>query len=189
MITPYVINTDGKPSMNNNVLEIYKNNTVEEIRADLEPKRTELVNVFANLTSDFNKASGIRANNAFLGKAVYIVGRHKYNRVGAVGTYLYEHVFHATDMKELFDKLHNEHYTIYAVDNIAKYNPKNIWDVEFPAKSAFVYGEECKGLDENVINLCDGMVYINQIGSVRSLNVAQAAACVMSEYSRQHRRE
>jgi len=34
---------------------------------------------------------------------------------------------------------------------------------------------------------CDHCVYIPQFGSVRSINVAQAASVVMSEYSRQMR--
>ena len=157
MITPYRINLDGKPSMNNNVLSIYKENTVAEIRADLDKNRAPLVAVCQNLSSDFNKASVIRANNAFLGQEVYIVGRHKYNRKGAVGTYLYEHVYHASDMKEVID---------------------------FPEKSAFVYGEEQRGLSEDTIKMCDDMVYVQQYGSVRSLNVAQCAAVISYEYRR-----
>ena len=184
MISPYTINLDGSPSMNNNVLSIYKENTVSEIRADLDKNRAPLVAVCQNLSSDFNKASVIRANNAFLGQEVYIVGRHKYNRKGAVGTYLYEHVYHASEMKEVIDFLHAKEYTVYAVDNIEQYNPKNLWDVNFPKRAAFVYGEEQRGLSEDTIKMCDDMVYVQQYGSVRSLNVAQCAAVISYEYRR-----
>lgn len=40
---------------------------------------------------------------------------------------------------------------------------------------------------EDVVALCDMVVYIPQYGSVRSINVAQAAAVMMSEYNRRHR--
>lgn len=186
MITPYSINLNGSPSMNNNVIEIYKQNTVEEVRADLDKNRTKLINICMNLTHDFNKASAIRANNAFLGKELYMVGRKRYDKRGAVGTYLYEHCYHADTLEEVIDYLHVQNYKVYAVDNIEKYNPINIWDCNFPEKSAFVYGEENAGLSEESIALCDGMVYISQYGSVRSLNVAQAAACIMMEYSRRY---
>ena len=172
---------------NANVSDIYKDWTQAEIRADLDARRTQLVNICMNLTKDFNKASVIRANNAFLGSSVYLVGSRHYNRVGAVGTHRYEHVYSADNLEEVVKKLHQEGYVVYAVDNVESYKPKNIWDVVFPEKSAFVYGEEQRGLQPEDIVLCDDMVYISQVGSVRSLNVAQAAACVMSEYSRQHR--
>lgn len=54
-------------------------------------------------------------------------------------------------------------------------------------KSAFVYGSECDGLPQEIIDKCDEMIFIRQDGSIRSLNVAQAAACVCCEYSRRYR--
>lgn len=186
-IKPYLWSDGSVSARDLNVADYYKKWTLDEVRADLDSKRSDVVNIFMNLTSDFNKASGIRANNAFCGKEVYIVGRRKFNRVGAVGTYQYEHVYSADTLEEVIEKLHEDNYTVYAVDNILEYNPKNIWDVKFPKKSAFVYGEEMLGLSEESIKMCDDMVYINQTGAVRSLNVACSSAVILSEYSRQHR--
>lgn len=186
-IRSYEVNLENNVSENSNVIEIYKNSTLREIRADLDTRRSGLVNVCMNLTKDFNKASVIRANNAFLGSHVYLVGKRHYNRVGSVGTHLYEHVSSADTLAEVIKDLKRNDYTVYAVDNIDSYNPKNVWDVDFPENAAFVYGEEQRGLQPEEIDLCDDMVYINQVGSVRSLNIAQAAAVIMSEYSRQHR--
>lgn len=186
-ITPYIWSDGSESAKDKNVTGYYKQWTLDEIRADLDTKRSQVVNIFMNLTSDFNKATGIRANNAFCGKEVYIVGRRKYNRVGTVGTHQYEHVYSADALEEVVEKLRADGYTIYAVDNILEYNPKNLWDVEYPEKSAFVYGEEMLGLSKESIELCDDMIYINQTGAVRSLNVACSSAVVLSEYSRQHR--
>lgn len=186
-IVPYVVDLERPQAANANVADLYKNSTLEEVRADLDKRRLPLVNICMNLTSDFNKGSVIRANNVFLGRAVYLVGKRKYNRVGAVGTHLYEHVFQSETLEEVLDFLRNEGYTIFGVDNQPEYNPVNIWDAELPLRSAFLYGEEQAGLSLEALALCDQVVYIHQEGSVRSLNVAQAAACVMSEYSRRHR--
>lgn len=188
MITQYSYGSNVGASKNNNVRDIYKEWTAAEVRADLQESRTDLVLVCQNLTHDFNKASAIRAANCFLAKETYIVGRRKYNTVGAVGANHYDHVFHADDFQEVLDKLHDDGYNVYAVDNIMEYNPINIWDLDFPRKSAFVMGEENQGLDEAIIDMCDGMCYISQYGAIRSLNVAQAAACVMFEYSRRYNR-
>lgn len=98
----------------------------------------------------------------------------------------YENVYHAETLLEVIELLKSESYTVLAVDNQEQYNPVSLWEAELPEKTAFVYGEEQRGLAAEEIELCDGMVFINQRGAVRSLNVAQAAACVMSEYVRRH---
>lgn len=187
-IAPYIVNLESSNTENPNVIAMYKTWSLAEIRADLQDRRTPLVNVCMNLTNDFNKASVIRANNAFVGAAVYIVGRRKFNRVGTVGTHCYENVYSAETLDEVVTHLKADGYTIYGVDNLPEYSPQAHWDVDYPKRSAFIYGEEQRGLQPEELALCDAMVYIQQDGSVRSLNVAQAAACIMSEYSRQHRR-
>ena len=185
MITSYSFGQDYNGT-NRNVADKYKHQLNDEIRADLQKNRSQCVNIFINLSGDFNKGSAIRSHNAFLGKEVYIVGRRKYDVRGTVGTFHFENVFHADNLREVIDKLHSEGYTIFAVDNIEKFNPENIMDVELPIKSAFVYGEEGDGLSEEHIQMCDRMVYIRQYGSVRSLNVASAATVIMYEYTKQY---
>lgn len=185
-ITPYPHN-DTENGQARNVSDAYKSMQTAEIRADLVTKRSPMVSIFMNLTNDFNKATGIRANNVFLGREVYMVGKRKYDIRGTVGSRHYETVYHAETLDEVVEKLHAEGYTVYAVDNIEKHNPKNLWDVEFPEKSAFVYGEENLGLSDEMIEMCDDMVFIASEGAVRSLNVATAASVIMSEYTRQNR--
>lgn len=157
------------------------------IRASLAERRSDLINVAMNLTSDFNKGTIIRTANAMLVRETWLVGKKKFDPRGTVGTHHYETIKHHEDWSFVRDYLRSEGYTIFAVDNIDSFEPKVFWDVEFPAKSAFVYGEENAGLSADVIEDCDDMIYIPMQGSVRSLNAATAAAIVMSEYSRQHR--
>ena len=186
MIEKYSYGLEGPANANNNVIEIYKKWTAEEVRADLQPKRSEMVTILQSLTHDFNKSSVIRSNNAFLGKEVYIVGRKRYDKRGGVGMHHYETVYHADEFTEVFDKLKKDGYTIIAVDNIPNYNPKPYTNFVFPKRTAFVYGEENQGLSAEVLDMCDDMVYIQQKGSVRSLNVACAASVIMAEYNRRY---
>jgi tRNA G18 (ribose-2'-O)-methylase SpoU len=187
LITQYSFGQNLAAAKSNNVIDIYKQWTAAEVRADLQKNRTDLVTIMLNLTHDFNKSAAIRSNNAFLGKEVYIVGRRKYNTRGDVGTRHYEKIFHADTLQEVVDKLHVEGYAIYAVDNQMEYNPVNLWDEDFPRKSAFVFGEEQRGLSKEEIELCDKMIYVAMYGSVRSLNVASCATVIMAEYSRRYR--
>lgn len=182
MIEQYSFGLNAAASKNNNVIDIYKKWTAEEVRADLQAGRSELVNICMNLTHDFNKSSVIRAANAFLAKETYIIGRRRYDKRGGVGMHHYETVFHADSFNEVYSKLKTMNYTFVAVDNIEEYNPINIRHAIFPPRTAFVFGEENKGLSKEVIDLCDMMVYIRQRGAVRSLNIAQAASCAMYEY-------
>lgn len=187
MITQYSYGLNTRASQNNNVVDIYKKWNAEEVRADLQDRRTDLVNIVCQSRSDLNTACIIRSSNAFLAKETYVIGRKKVDPRGAVGMNHYEKVFHADYLKEVVDKLHDLGYTIFAVDNIMEYAPKNLWDANIPKKSAFVYGNESVGLTQEDIELTDKMVYIQQDGAVRSLNVACAATCVMAEYSRRYR--
>lgn len=185
MITRYQFDDSGNTAKN--VQDIFLNMTTEQVAGALGAGRSQMVTVCANLTSDFNKASVIRAHNAFLGGDVFIVGKRKFDRRGTVGTHHYENIYHADSMAEVFDHLRSEGYSLFAVDNTPEFSPVSLYGVDLPEKVAFVYGEEQKGLEAETVALCDRAVYIPQFGSVRSLNVAQAAAVVMGEYTRQHR--
>lgn len=187
-IEKYSFGIEGNPSMSNNVKDIYKTWTAAEIRADLQEDRMPIVMICHNLDGGFNISSVIRAANAFLAQETYIVGRRRFDARGGVGMRHYEHIYHADTMEEVISLLQSRGYSIYAVDNIEEYNPVSLWDCDMPMKSAFILGNESVGLDKKTIDMTDGMVYINQYGAVRSLNVAQAGACIFSEYARRFRR-
>jgi tRNA G18 (ribose-2'-O)-methylase SpoU len=184
MITKYSYGQDHVCSKKDNVIKQYKQSKTEEIRADLQQNRSDIVMILQHIDYNINIGSVIRSNNAFLGKEIYIVGRRRYDKRGCAGTYHYEHVYHADNLLEVVNYLHSLGYTIYAVDNIMEYHPVNLFDEFFPRKSAFVFGEEGNGLSDEEIQLCDKMIYIGMYGSVRSLNVACAATVIEFEYCR-----
>lgn len=172
-----------------NVLDNYKDMRTDEVRAVRDESSTGLVNVAMNLTNDFNKASVVRAHCAFGGSEMYFVGKRRYDRRGTVGTHHYVNVFHADTPAEVIESLRSRGYTIFAVDNTPEFNPVSVYDAEIPYLSAFIYGEENAGLSSEIVALCDAVTYIPQPSPVpRSVNVAQAAAIMMSEYSRRHSR-
>lgn len=181
------IEFDSARSAPRNVMSKYEGQTLNEITEDLAQYRLPMVSVCFNLTGDFNKASIIRSHNAFLGDRVFLVGRRKFDRRGTVGTHHYENIFHEQTFEPVVEQLQAEGYTIFAVDNLPGYDPQPVWEASLPLKSAFVYGEEQAGLSLDAVEQCDGMLYIPQFGSVRSLNVGAAAAVMMGEYSRRHR--
>lgn len=178
------------PNSARNVIDRFKTWTHEQILADLETRRTELVSIAVNLTGDFNKAAIIRANNAFTGRKVIMTEHRRYNKVGTVGTHHYEHVQYVQSTLDAIADLIAEGYTVHAVDNTPEFSPKPILSVDLPVKTAFVYGEEGLGLSTEVVAACNGCpVYIPQYGSVRSINVSQAAAIGFLAYDIAHPRD
>lgn len=186
IMIPYTFDNSGMTSKN--VMDDFINMNTDCIREELDKGRSQMISVCMNLTSDFNKASVIRSNNAFLGNEVILVGKRRFDRRGTVGTHHYENIVHSYDIDEVFEYLRINDYTTFAVDNTPSLNPEVIYDVYMPEKSAFFYGEEQQGLSEEIASRCDKAIYIPQYGSVRSVNVASAASIVMSEYTRRHRR-
>lgn len=178
----YIENENVNPEMRN-VKDEYKFLSTEEIVDQIH--RNEMINVCMNLTSDFNKASIVRASNAHAGGDIILVGKKGFDRRGTVGTHHYERIRHDTDIFHTIDVLKRNGYTVFAVDNTPEFNPLPVDDVNLPDRSAFIYGEERAGLSNDVVAACDHAIYIEQEGAVRSMNVAQAAATVMYEYKRQ----
>ncbi len=180
-----------------NVADQFKGMTDDAIRLEMQKIRTPLVNVAMNLTHEFNKSAVLRAANAHGARQFILInkvndqdptnpeGVKRWDKRGAVGMHHYESIRHTVDWQGIFDEYHAEGYTIYAVDNTPGYDPQVIYNVAFPEKTVFVYGEEGLGLSDEMIKACDAMVYIPQFGVVRSLNISQAAAVCMYEYSRQ----
>lgn len=183
-----------------NVTDFYKGKSDDEIRADLDQRRGEMISIMQNLSHDFNKASAVRNSNAFVMRKLIFLnpenpaipdapeGIKKWDRRGSLGTQNYEHIEHrrVTDYQAVFDQLHADGYTIYAVDNTPGYQPQSLYNVTFPAKSAFLFGEERLGLADDLIAAADAMIYIPQYGSVRSINVSVAHGIIAAFYASQH---
>lgn len=183
-----------------NVTDFYKGKTDDEIRTALDMQRGEMISIMQNLSHDFNKASAVRNSNAFgMRKLIFLnpenpaipdakEGIKKWDRRGSLGTQNYEHIEHhrIIDYPAIFEQLHQEGYTIYAIDNTPGYNPQSLYDMQFPAKSAFLFGEEKLGLADDLIAAADEMVYIPQYGSVRSINVGVAHGVIAAFYASQH---
>jgi tRNA G18 (ribose-2'-O)-methylase SpoU len=184
---------------NRNISDEFKHMSTEMVRMSMQSRRVDAVNVAMNLTHDFNKASIVRANEAFAFKEVVFVNRvnenepdnvegvKRYNRRGTVGMHNYANMRHVVDWTGLFKEYVAAGYTLFAVDNTPEFKPQALYNVSFPEKSVFVYGEETLGLSNDMVAACDATIYIPQFGVARSLNVAQAASVVMYEYSRQHK--
>ncbi|MBS1722638.1 MAG: rRNA methyltransferase [Armatimonadetes bacterium] len=165
-----------------NVVDYYKYWTTEAIVADLDTKRHNFSVLCANVQGDFNVGTVIRNANAFLASMVYLYGRRKYNRNGAVGTQHYTHFKHVQTIEDVTAL--TESAMLVAVDNVPGAEDVATADLPLDRHVIFVFGEEGTGVSPELLALCEKTVYIKQFGSVRSLNVGTASGIVMYEYCR-----
>src|ERR1044071_7071330 len=77
-----------------NVVDRYRYWRREAVVADLDTRRHDFHVAIENWQHDFNIGTVVRNANAFLARAVHVVGRRRWNRRGAMVTDRYQHVRH-----------------------------------------------------------------------------------------------
>ncbi len=60
-------------------------------------------------------------------------------------------------------------------------NGNSIDDIKFPDEGLLVIGNESKGLDKHIIDMCDEKITIPKYGKAESLNAAVAGAIIMAK--------
>jgi len=171
-----------KTGDNRNVIDYMKYWRHDAILAHLDKKRHNFSVLCCNLANDFNIATVIRNGNAFLAKEIIIYGSKQFDRRGTVGTHKYSHIRHFAEDK--FDDLKEyiKDNEIVAVDNIESSIPVDSFDWSINKHTIICFGQEQIGIPQNVLDLANHVVYIQQYGSVRSLNVGTASGIAMYDY-------
>lgn len=161
-----------------NVADHFKDKPTEEIKESLQKSAQPFAVCFEHWIGDFNMGTGIRNANAFNAKEVFYVGDKKWDRRSAVGVHNYTPVTFLPSIEDLIALQGT--YTIIGIDNIPGSVP--LMSYEWPKNVLMVFGEEGTGLTPAMQALCRDLVYIEQYGSVRSLNCGTASGIVMYDY-------
>ncbi len=162
--------------------------TAEEFR---QSEKVPLVVVLDNVRSMHNIGAVFRTADAFRLEGVWLCGCsatppnqeiHK-TALGAEETVCWQY---AADTSEAVKRLREEGYCIYAVEQAE--GSIQLFDIEglIPegvSKVAIVLGHEVFGVQQEVVDMCDGCIEIPQYGTKHSLNVSVAAGIVMYELS------
>lgn len=157
-----------------NLVDEFKGLSVKRIRGELDQRRRPFATLILNIDYDLNIATIVRTHNAFCGQEIFYLGRRRYNRRGCVGTYLYENITHFGTLEEAIAGIPPD-YSWIGIDN--RPGAISMHDFKWPTKPLLIFGQEKDGLDflPDLAYHCKHVVYIPQMGSVRSLNVSVAA--------------
>lgn len=155
----------------------------EEFKAS---NKTPLVLVLDNVRSLNNVGSVFRTADAFLLEAVYLCGitgcpPHKEIHKTALGaTETVSWKYFKTTLEAIED-LTAKRYTLYAAEQAEKAIPLDAFKPEKGERLAVVFGNEVKGVDQQVIDACKGVIEIPQLGTKHSLNIAVSAGIIVWE--------
>ena len=150
-----------------------------------QAEKADLVVVLDNVRSLLNVGSIFRTCDAFLVKSLYLCGltgtppqkEIEKTALGATETVDWKH-FESTE--QAIKNLQSEGYKIYAVEQAEN----SIALHQFTSSSekiALVFGNEVYGVEQEIVDKCDGVIEIPQLGSKHSLNVAVSAGIVIWE--------
>jgi len=160
--------------------------SVEEFK---KTHKIPLIIILDNVRSMNNIGSVFRTADAYLIKKIYLCGitaapPHKdihRTALGATESVDWEYFENTLDALKT---LKEQGYFLLAVEQtenslmLGEFNP-------LPHKKiAVVFGHEIRGVQQEVVNACDGVLEVPQFGTKHSLNISVCAGIVMWELSK-----
>ena len=140
--------------------------------------------VLDNVRSAQNVGAFFRTGDAFAVEKVVLCGItatppsreiHK-SSLGAEFTVAWEHNPSTVDAVL---QLKAEGYTILAIEQVEGAVMLDKLEVEPTKKYALVFGNEVMGVDQAVVDICDGAIEVPQVGTKHSINVSVCGGVVL----------
>lgn len=147
-------------------------------------KKTPIIIVLDNIRSLNNIGSVFRTSDAFLIEKIYLCGItakpphkdiHK-TALGSTDTVDWEHVEHTMP---LIETLQAKNIKVCAIEQAENATMLNDFKPEADTAYALVFGNEVKGVDQNVVSASDAVIEIPQFGTKHSLNISVSAGVVI----------
>lgn len=168
-----------------NIRDEYKNLTNEEIKD--KRKKNNLVAILSNNIRDFNFGSVVRSACCLGVEKVVFTQSRKYDKRGTVGAHKYMDIDYIHDPLDAIAHYRDLGYTVIAAEYDEKYEMKSLYDYQWDAKTAVIFGEEGTSLSDNILQAVDDIVCIPMPGGIpRSLNLGVSSGIFFSHYAMQH---
>jgi len=167
-----------------NVIDKYKGQSLEAIRADLDTHRIPLEIAVENLERDFNMGTIVRNANAFNVAKVHVIGRRQWNKRGAMKTDAYLDIEYHASVGEFAKSVGERGKEIIAIDIVEGAVALN--EARLPENAVLVFGAEGPGLSDELLKVARSVVMIEQFGSTRSVNVGVASGIAMYAWVQRH---
>ncbi len=164
-----------------------------------EAPKMPLIVVLDDVRSMYNIGSVFRTSDAFRVEAVYLCGitarppHPEIHKTALGGEDSVTWRYFAT-AQEAVEELHRNNYHVFAIEQcegstllqeLKIDNSPSSFLLPLSSKYAVVFGNEVKGVHQEVVDQCDGCIEIPQFGTKHSMNVSVTAGIVIWEFARQ----
>lgn len=155
--------------------------SVEEFK---ETTKTPLIIVLDNIRSLNNIGSVFRTSDAFLVEKIYLCGItatpphkdiHK-TALGSTDTVDWEYIENTMDLVE---RLKSDNVIITSIEQAENATMLNDFQPQPKQKYALIFGNEVKGVAQNVVSASDVVLEIPQLGTKHSLNISVSCGVVV----------
>jgi len=147
-------------------------------------EKTPLIIILDNVRSLHNIGAVFRTSDAFLIEKIYLCGItatppnkeiHK-TALGATETVAWEY---AEDVVAVVKDLQSQETLVYAIEQTENAEMLHRFQPKRHQKYALIFGNEVKGVQQEAIDCCNGVIEIPQVGSKHSINVSVAAGILI----------
>ncbi len=155
--------------------------TVEEFK---QTNKTPIIVVLDNIRSLNNVGSVFRTSDAFLIEKIYLCGItatppnkeiHK-TALGATESVDWEYIENTMDLVE---RLKTEDVKVLSIEQAENSTMLDTFTPETNQKYAVVFGNEVKGVQQEVVSASDICIEIPQLGTKHSLNISVSCGVVL----------
>lgn len=149
-----------------------------------ETKKIPLIVVLDNIRSLNNIGAVFRTSDAFLVEAIYLCGitatpPNQEIHKTALGAEYSVNWRYFEDTTEAISDLRKNQYTVFSIEQAQGSTMLDKLSLDSSLKYAIVMGNEVKGVQQKVIDICNGCIEIPQYGTKHSLNVSITAGIVI----------
>lgn len=163
-----------------------KNNELRRLSIDgfKAAEKTPIIIILDNIRSLNNIGSVFRTSDAFLIEKIYLCGitatpPHKDIHKTALGSTDSLSWEYAKNTIEVVEKLKTENVQICAIEQAENAILLNAFSPKVKTKYAFVFGNEVKGVSQEVVSASDVVIEIPQFGTKHSLNISVSCGVVI----------
>ncbi|MER3318877.1 MAG: RNA methyltransferase [Allomuricauda sp.] len=149
-----------------------------------EAEKAPIIIILDNVRSLNNIGSVFRTADAFLVKKIYLCGitatpPHKDIRKTALGATESVDWEYRKDTLELVDELKKSGAKIVSVEQAENAVMLNNYQIDSEETLALVFGNEVKGVSQDVVSASDTILEIPQFGTKHSLNISVSTGVVV----------
>lgn len=166
-----------------------KNSELErlDVEAFKASRKTPLIIILDNIRSLNNIGSVFRTSDAFLIQKIYLCGitatpPHNDIRKTALGSTETVDWEYANNTLKVIRKLQDKHIKIISIEQAENAKMLDSFQPDNSNTYALVFGNEVKGVDQEIVNASDFVLEIPQYGTKHSLNISVSCGVVVWDF-------